>query len=563
MKKNLLSVVAISLGMLVGLVGCNNNTESTDSGKPGSSIPSTSEPATSKPDTSKPGSSDSSTSKPGSSDSSTSGQQEVVKTLKEVTDIAASLADKTPSTEEYTYTGTVSGLVGNNFYIQDSTGAFYVYMGSTNPNVAKGNKVKVKSKIQNYSGVYESSGTPVVTKLAETGDTITAKKITAISDLKKEEQSFAVAFDSVEYTSYAEGSKKNNNKGDLTLTAKLGADNLTLFVSRFVADYEGIKAKLDAAPLGGAMKIEYSLFGWNSGAPSINLISANDFEITPDAAKALAKAKTDAKNELDSYKLTDTDYTALSEADKNAVIDVKTTEKGKIDAAVDESGVQAALEAAKTEVDNKIAELKAAKELKDAKDNACTQLDAIKTSNTDYTNLSEADKATVDSLIDDKKGEINDESVTTTDDVTTKLNAAKTEVEVKIAKLKACAELDAYKNNEDYAGLSSDEDRGQVDTVITAEKAKINADSVATKEDVATALETGKKAVEDKIKELKEKTGGDDDTEPGSSDSSDSSSSDSSSSTSSPDPSGSTGSTDTTPSNPEPSTDGADDSNGD
>ena len=58
----------------------------------------------------------------------------------------------------YTFKGVVTNKIGNSFYMQDSTGGFYVYnyQGTNKADVVKGAEIKVSTNISNYNGLIET-----------------------------------------------------------------------------------------------------------------------------------------------------------------------------------------------------------------------------------------------------------------------------------------------------------------------------------------------------------------------------------------------------------------------
>lgn len=240
--------------------------------------------------------------------------------------------------------------------------------------------------------------------------------------------------------------------------------------------------------------------------------------VVVDPAATLTKAKNDAKTELDSYKLQDADYTALSDDDKAAVIAVKTAEKAKIDAAVDKEAVTAALAAGKTAVDGKITELKAAAEA------AAARVEAVSKANAEMGkyNLSDYDgyveggtstddaktiidaKATLQAVIDDttKTAAEIDAAVEVFKNAVSSLKttAQKAEAALVAAKKAACDELDNFIPT-DYENLN-DGNKAIVDGLKPSEKEKINAKT--TVEDVNQAKEDAKNILNSRVVELLE-----------------------------------------------------------
>jgi len=86
-----------------------------------------------------------------------------------------------------TVTGTVTKIIpGTGIYIQDGTHAVYVFDTSvTASSAVLGNKAKVEGKLSEYNGLLEISN-PTITALAEAGEAIGPKQITAVSQLTKE-----------------------------------------------------------------------------------------------------------------------------------------------------------------------------------------------------------------------------------------------------------------------------------------------------------------------------------------------------------------------------------------
>jgi hypothetical protein len=86
-----------------------------------------------------------------------------------------------------TVIGTVTKIIpGTGLYIQEGTHAVYVFSTSVTASTAVlGKRAKVQGKLSEYNGLLEISS-PTITALAEDGETITPKQITAVSQLTKE-----------------------------------------------------------------------------------------------------------------------------------------------------------------------------------------------------------------------------------------------------------------------------------------------------------------------------------------------------------------------------------------
>lgn len=81
-----------------------------------------------------------------------------------------------------TIKGTVSGVIGNNVFIQDGTAGIYVYMGSVvDQSLKLGNTVKIKGVLDEYNGLKQIKyvANETVIEFVESGIVPTAKEITA------------------------------------------------------------------------------------------------------------------------------------------------------------------------------------------------------------------------------------------------------------------------------------------------------------------------------------------------------------------------------------------------
>jgi len=75
--------------------------------------------------------------------------------------------------------GIVTGLIGNNVFIQDDTAGIYLYSGSTvRADFLVGNEIKVKGKTAEFNGLYQISSIELVEKITENNELPLPKELT-------------------------------------------------------------------------------------------------------------------------------------------------------------------------------------------------------------------------------------------------------------------------------------------------------------------------------------------------------------------------------------------------
>lgn len=135
----------------------------------------------------------------------------------------------------YTFSGTITGTVGNNFYMQDGEYGMYIYCGNTSvinsSNV--GYQATVTAALQNYSGMYETKGTPTVT-VSSTLGSITPVDVTNYTSISNAKQSVLSNLSSGVVKTKTQAGVANSK--DLKMTITVGGSDITVFASKYASN---------------------------------------------------------------------------------------------------------------------------------------------------------------------------------------------------------------------------------------------------------------------------------------------------------------------------------------
>ena len=144
----------------------------------------------------------------------------------------------------YKYKGTVIGIVGNSYYLQQGSYGIMVYGGSTTPptGMKVGDLVEVTSKVINYNSyLMESNGTPTASILG-TGTLPAATIVTTLSAFNSVNQSTYVTFNGLKLkgSTFAWDQEPTDSKDGIATVQDGSGNDVTLFLSRFADDKANI-----------------------------------------------------------------------------------------------------------------------------------------------------------------------------------------------------------------------------------------------------------------------------------------------------------------------------------
>lgn len=246
MKKKIILLPLIM--MALASCGGNNPSNSAEPAPSNSTSEKPSESASTKP-------SESTSTKPSESTSSKPSESASTSTVTPVgttsiADVLKAGFDETAGTTEFTFEGTVVGLIGDNsYYLQQGDAGIYVYKTAATGN-AIGKKVKVVSKITNYNGLIE---TDYATSATVTGDGEAITAVTYTTKTFKKENQCTLA--NIKGLKYESGSISLGNSAMLTF--KEGTENVLVRVDKNLDDSieTAIKEKLES--LGGNDTVDF------------------------------------------------------------------------------------------------------------------------------------------------------------------------------------------------------------------------------------------------------------------------------------------------------------------
>ncbi|MGD9910297.1 MAG: immunoglobulin-like domain-containing protein [Candidatus Izemoplasmatales bacterium] len=207
-----------------------------------------------------------------------------------VTDIATAIANVNNTVK---FQGIVTQLNGNNAYVQDETGAVYLYLGSiaTYADIlVVGNKVEVEGKMVNYNDLMEVSPVANIT-LVSTGNTLPANVTVVGSDLTTLLASVSKLVDiSGLYVKTAPSVPTTVASYTVYLTD--GTTELQLRIDKYAVDYAAINTLVSSFVVGQPVSFTGIAVGVYKGTPQ--LLWQTQDEITTTAPTDAQKVDFDA-----------------------------------------------------------------------------------------------------------------------------------------------------------------------------------------------------------------------------------------------------------------------------
>ena len=156
---------------------------------------------------------------------------------------------KNSGSTTYTFTGTITGTVGNNFYMQDGEYGMYVYCGNTSVISASnvGYQATVTAALQNYSGMLETYNTPTVT-VSSTLGSITPLDVTNYTSISNAKQSVLSNLSSGIVKTKTQAGVANSK--DLKMTITVGGSDITVFASKYASNLSELNTVYNSLSVG-------------------------------------------------------------------------------------------------------------------------------------------------------------------------------------------------------------------------------------------------------------------------------------------------------------------------
>ena len=160
-------------------------------------------------------------------------------TITSIKDVIEAGFNGTAGTTQYTFQGTVVGIIQNSYYLQEGTSGIYVYNVPVT-GLALGKKVKVTSKITNYNGLVETNSSkddPATATLVGDGDTYTAKTYT----VETFNQEYQCTLANIEGLTYSSGSITVGTSANIEF--KIGDNKVIMHTDKYLDDEVEIAIK--------------------------------------------------------------------------------------------------------------------------------------------------------------------------------------------------------------------------------------------------------------------------------------------------------------------------------
>lgn len=181
------------------------------------------------------------TSSAGTTSETTTSESETITSIKDVIEAGF---NNTAGTTQYTFQGTVVGIIQNSYYLQEGTSGIYVYNLPVS-GLALGKKVKVSSQITNYNGLvetnYSAKDSAKVTLVGD-GETYTAKTYT----VETFNQEYQCTLANIEGLTYSSGSITVGTSANIEF--KIGDNKVIMHTDKYLDDEveTAIKEKVES-----------------------------------------------------------------------------------------------------------------------------------------------------------------------------------------------------------------------------------------------------------------------------------------------------------------------------
>lgn len=181
------------------------------------------------------------TSSAGTTSETTTSESEIITSIKDVIEAGF---NNTAGTTQYTFQGTVVGIIQNSYYLQEGTSGIYVYNLPVS-GLALGKKVKVSSQITNYNGLvetnYSAKDSAKVTLVGD-GETYTAKTYT----VETFNQEYQCTLANIEGLTYSSGSITVGTSANIEF--KIGDNKVIMHTDKYLDDEveTAIKEKVES-----------------------------------------------------------------------------------------------------------------------------------------------------------------------------------------------------------------------------------------------------------------------------------------------------------------------------
>ena len=181
------------------------------------------------------------TSSAGTTSETTTSESETITSIKDVIEAGF---NNTAGTTQYTFQGTVVGIIQNSYYLQEGTSGIYVYNLPVS-GLALGKKVKVSSQITNYNGLvetnYSAKDSAKVTLVGD-GETYTAKTYT----VETFNQEYQCTLANIEGLKYSSGSITVGTSANIEF--KIGDNKVIMHTDKYLDDEveTAIKEKVES-----------------------------------------------------------------------------------------------------------------------------------------------------------------------------------------------------------------------------------------------------------------------------------------------------------------------------
>ena len=170
----------------------------------------------------------------------------------------SALSSGTTTSKSYTFTGIITGKVGNSFYMQDGAYGMYIYAGGTSmiSDSAVGHEATVTAKLTNYNGMYETASNTATVNVSSNTGTIEPLTITSYDALAAANQNLLASLTSgVVKTKQSKASTTSGSTSDWKVVITVGNQDITVFGSRYLSTMNAINTLYDTLKVGDYISI--------------------------------------------------------------------------------------------------------------------------------------------------------------------------------------------------------------------------------------------------------------------------------------------------------------------
>ncbi len=170
----------------------------------------------------------------------------------------------------YTFTGYITAMVSNNFYVQDGAYGLYVYCGNT-PRISSsdvGKFVTVVATLQNYYGLYETKSITSVTVGSDSIDVV-PQEVTSYDMISNSKQSILSNLSSGIVSAKTQAGVSGST--DIKFSITVGGQTINVFGSKYLSNMSSLNSAYNSISVGDYISISNMATSYNNSQMQLAL----------------------------------------------------------------------------------------------------------------------------------------------------------------------------------------------------------------------------------------------------------------------------------------------------